>query len=100
MQFGCQTFYHLNSELLVRYSRHGLNNWPFNERTVLDHLNTQIVRYSDPNCTGLVHNLDPLCSLYYDFCLLQLLSIAVDTQATGWVAQWRSEQQTSPKCRS
>ena len=100
MPFSYQTFYHLSSELLVHYSRHGLNNGPFNERTVLEHLNTKLVFYSDPHCTGLVHNLDPLCSLYYDFCLLQLLSIAVDTQATGWVAQWRSEQQTSPICRS
>ena len=24
---------------------------PFNEQTVLDHLNTKLVRYSDPHCT-------------------------------------------------
>ena len=33
------------------YSGHGLNNSPFDDRTCLDHLNTQLVRYSDPNCT-------------------------------------------------
>ena len=48
MQFDYQTFYHLNSELLVRYSRHGLNNGPFDEQIVLYHLNTKLVRYSDP----------------------------------------------------
>ena len=77
MPFSYQTFYHLSSELLVHYSRHGLNNGPFNERTVLEHLNTKLVFYSDPHCTGLVHNLDPLCSLCYDFCQLQSLPIAV-----------------------
>ena len=51
MPFGYQTFYHLISELLVHYSRHGLNNEPLEERTVLEHLNTKLVRYSDPHCT-------------------------------------------------
>ena len=40
-----------NNELLVGYSGHGLNNEPFNERTVLDHLNPELVRYSDPHCS-------------------------------------------------
>ena len=40
----------LNTELLVRYSGHGLNNEPFDEQTNLDHLNTELVRYSDPHC--------------------------------------------------
>ena len=44
---------HLNSNILVRYSRHGLNNGPFNEWTVLDHLNTKLVCYSDPRCIRL-----------------------------------------------
>ena len=53
---GCRwsiidTFYHSNSKLFVRYSRHGLNNGPFDKRTVLDHLNTKIVRYADAHCT-------------------------------------------------
>ena len=48
MSFSHQTFYHSNSELSVPYSRHGLNNVHFNEQTVLDHLNTELVRYSDP----------------------------------------------------
>ena len=50
MVFGYQTFYHSNSELLVRYSRHGFNSGPFDERIVLDHLNTELVRHSDPHC--------------------------------------------------
>ena len=91
MPFSYHTFYHLNSEILVCYSRHGLNNRPFDEQTVLDHLKTELVGYSDPHCPGLVHNLDARCSLYYDFCQLQSLPIAVHTQATGWVAHWRSE---------
>ena len=37
---------------LVRYSD-DLNNEPFNEHTVLDHLNTKLVRYSDPHCIWL-----------------------------------------------
>ena len=40
----------LNNKLLVRYSSHGLNNEPFNEQTILDHLNTELVCYSDPHC--------------------------------------------------
>ena len=48
MPFGYQTFYHLNSKLIFCYSRHGLNNEPFDEQTVLDHLNTELVSNSDP----------------------------------------------------
>ena len=39
----------LNYELLVCYSSHDLNNEPFKERTVLDHLNTELICYSDPH---------------------------------------------------
>ena len=38
-----------NSQLLVRYSGHFWNNGPFAHRTNLDHLNTGLVRYSDPH---------------------------------------------------
>ena len=38
----------LNNKLLVRYSSHELNNEPFEEQHILDHLNTKLVRYSDP----------------------------------------------------
>ena len=51
MQTISQTPFDLNNDLFVRYSGHGLNNEPFDERTVLDHLNTKLVRYSDPHCT-------------------------------------------------
>ena len=51
MTFGYRTFYHLKGKLLVRYLTHGLNNRPFGERTVLDHLNTKLVHYSDPHYT-------------------------------------------------
>ena len=51
--FDYQTFYHSNSKLLVRFSKHGLNNRPFDEQTVLNHLNTELVRHSDAHCTGL-----------------------------------------------
>ena len=42
----------LNNELLVHYSGHGLNNEPFDNQTVLDHSNTELVCYSDPHCTS------------------------------------------------
>ena len=53
MWFGYQTFYPLNSKQLVCYSRCALNNRPFDQWTVLDHLNTELVCYSDPHCTRL-----------------------------------------------
>ena len=45
MPFSYQTFYHLNSKLVVLYSR-----LDFDERIVLDHLNTKLACYSDPLC--------------------------------------------------
>ena len=45
----------LNNKLLVHYSGHGLNNEPFDERTILDHSNTGPVRYSFPDCTVILH---------------------------------------------
>ena len=55
----------LNNELLVRYSGHGLNNEPFGNRTILDHLNTELVRYSDPHCTGFKwHGFSPAPNWY------------------------------------
>ena len=45
-----QTLYHSNSKILVCYSRHGLNNGPSSKQTVLEHLNTKLVGYSDPHC--------------------------------------------------
>ena len=57
-----QTTYDLNIKLLVRYSHHvlknkllvrysslDLNNEPFKQRTILHHLNTQLVCFSDPH---------------------------------------------------
>ena len=52
MPFSYQTFYHSNSELLVCYSRHALNNRAFEEQTVLNHFNTQLFCYSDPRCSA------------------------------------------------
>ena len=51
MPFGYWTFYHSKHELLVCSSGHGLNKTTYSERTVLDHLNTEIVHYSDPHCS-------------------------------------------------
>ena len=51
MQSISQTPYDLNNELLVRNSGHGLNNEPFDGRTVLDHSNTELVCQSDPYCS-------------------------------------------------
>ena len=46
---------HLNRGLPpVRYSDHHLNTRPFSDRTPLDHLNTRLVRYSDPHCIQIV----------------------------------------------
>ena len=44
---------------LVRYSGHGLNNEPLDERTVLDYWNTKLVRYSDPNCILVIFDIRP-----------------------------------------
>ena len=66
-----QTTYNLNSELLVCYSSHDLNNEPFNEQTILDHLNTKLVRYSDPHCTPDIILCILLC---YNFNILELFA--------------------------
>ena len=43
----------LNNDILVHYSIHNLNNEPFDEQTsTLDHLNTELVRYSYPHCSS------------------------------------------------
>ena len=47
----------LNNEFLVRYSDHNLINKPFDYWTDLDHLNPGLVRYSDRDCTKLLHNI-------------------------------------------
>ena len=41
----------LNNKLLVNYSSYDLNNEPFEERTILDHSNIELVSHSDPHCT-------------------------------------------------
>ena len=43
-----QTPYDLNNKLLVRYLGHGLNNKPFDEQTLLNHLNTKLVAIQIP----------------------------------------------------
>ena len=48
---------HSVNRLFVRYSGHGLNNRPFDDRTCLDHLNTRLVRYSDPHCIWMVRSM-------------------------------------------
>ena len=53
-----QTPYDLNNQLLFRYSGHGLNNEPFDEPTVLDHSNTELVRFSDLHCSKLNVNVE------------------------------------------
>ena len=40
-----------NNILFVSLSRHDLNKEPFNERTGLNHSNTELVCSSDPHCT-------------------------------------------------
>ena len=42
--------HHMTRIMNVCYSGHGLNNEPFDELTVLDHLNTKQVCHSDPHC--------------------------------------------------
>ena len=37
--------------MVVRYSDHHLNTGPLGDQTTFDHLNTRLVRYSDPHCT-------------------------------------------------
>ena len=48
MQPISQKTHDLNSELLVCYSSFNLNNKPYDEQTIFDHSNTELVRYSDP----------------------------------------------------
>ena len=36
--------------ITVWYSSHDLDNGPFNDQTVFNHLNTRLVRYSDLHC--------------------------------------------------
>ena len=52
LKFVNNVYYVLNNKLLDRYSSHDLNNKPFKEQTVLDHLNTELIPYSDPHCTS------------------------------------------------
>ena len=66
-----QTTYDLNSKLLVRYSSHDLNNEPFKEQTVLDHLNTEQVCYSDPHCFWISGYWDPYCTGHI-FIIIQI----------------------------
>ena len=80
-----QTPYDLNNELLFCYLGHGLNNEPFNERTNLDNLNTELVCYSDPHRTGetgdinipnvlvLTFSFDSLCSRSVSWVLRRLV---------------------------
>ena len=50
MQPILQTTYYLNNKPLVRHSSHDLNDEPFNDQTGLDHSNTKLIHYSDPDC--------------------------------------------------
>ena len=83
MPIGYPTLYHLNSKLLVRYSRHGLKNRPFDKQTVLDHLNTELVCYSDPHCTLILKNEEFCTPEVYLSCkffvifLFQLIGVIV-----------------------
>ena len=61
MQPIIQTAYNMNNEPSVHYSSHDLNKEPFDEQTILDHLNTELV------CSSL-HWLD-LVSLLKDVFL-------------------------------
>ena len=45
----------LNRQLLVRYSRHGLTNGPWDEQIVLDHLNTEIFAIQIPTVRISTH---------------------------------------------
>ena len=49
-----QTAHDPNNEHLVHYSGHGLNEEPFYERTILDHLNTKLICYSDTHCIKII----------------------------------------------
>ena len=53
-------------KVLVCYSGHGLNNEPFGNRTILDHSHTELVRYSDPHCSGIQNKpkTGPLCLVF------------------------------------
>ena len=44
---------HLNDTLLVSYPSNGLHNKPFDQRTIFNHLHTELVCYSDHHCIEL-----------------------------------------------
>ena len=48
---GCISNKMVGNQMVVSYSSQGLNDRPFNNQTFLDHLNTKLVRYSDPHCS-------------------------------------------------
>ena len=50
IQFISHANYDLNNRLFVCYSSYYLNNWPFNDWTGLDHLNTKQFCYSALPC--------------------------------------------------
>ena len=51
MPFGYQTFYHLKSELLVCYSRHGLNKIRTNPNLNIKAFSFQMFGIRTPHCT-------------------------------------------------
>ena len=84
MQLCYQTFYHSNRELLVCYSVHCLNNGPFDEQTILDHLNTELVRYSDSNSSVTIAHI----------CQLELNNKSFKTPCKS-IIQWCSTKSDS-----
>ena len=51
--------------MVVRLSNGGLNKEPFDERTVFNHSNTELVRYSDPHCIQVMAWITILCQFLY-----------------------------------
>ena len=49
-----------NNELIVCYSNHDLNNIPFGDQTVFNHLNTKLVLYSVPTVLNYIYKPDKI----------------------------------------
>ena len=82
----------LKSQLLVRYSRHGLNNRPFNEQTVLDHLHTKLVCNSDPHCSREVQPTGTNWTLLYPLLIIEVHATRRISNAASGIEAWTSWQ--------
>ena len=81
--------------IIVCYASHDLNNEPFNNQTVFDHLITKLVFNSDPHCTGLVPYSDLHCIVLNKFLNFRLAQLSLPTK--GWAVTISRARTSLPK---